>query len=215
MSAITVAYIFERYPVLTQTFLRRELAGLSAAGLRLEVHSMMAPTKTLEQLPALPDCIPVFTFPWWKATSLIIALPREWARDPKLLRDGWHLCRRYRFKSWENFWATLWAVVFAFCQAQEIRRRKPDVLHGVRATGPATAAAILSRLCGIPFSFGGHAYDIYRHGGDAFLNPKLSAARFVHTTTIAAEKYLRDRAEDGLHDVAVQEAQSGSGRTFG
>ena len=42
MSTITVAYIFERYPVLTQTFLRRELAGLSRAGVRLEIHSMLA-----------------------------------------------------------------------------------------------------------------------------------------------------------------------------
>ncbi|HWF18359.1 MAG TPA: glycosyltransferase family 4 protein, partial [Verrucomicrobiae bacterium] len=98
-----------------------------------------------------------------------------------------------RFKDRENFWATLWAVIFAICQAKKFRERKPDVLHGVRATGPATAAAILSRLCGIPFTFGAHAYDIYRHSGDAFLKPKLHSARFVHTTTAVAEKYLRER----------------------
>jgi len=91
-------------------------------------------------------------------------------------------------------WSTVWAAIFAVCRANRIRREKPDIIHGVWATAPATAAAILGRLCNVPFSFGGHAYDIYRHGGDAFLEPKLRAASFVHTTTDAGAKYLRDRA---------------------
>ncbi|MDB6020929.1 MAG: glycosyl transferase family 1 [Pedosphaera sp.] len=195
-AAITVAYIFERYPVLTQTFLRRELAGLSGQALRLEIHSMLSPDSdsSCRRLQKLPDCIPIHYFRWWEAMKLVLAMPREVWRDPALLRDGWRLCRQYRFNNWENFTATVWAVIFAFCRAPDFRRRKPDVVHGVRATGPATAAAILSRLCGIPFSFGGHAYDIYRHDGDAFLEPKLRAAGFVHTTTQAAKNYLRQHA---------------------
>jgi glycosyltransferase involved in cell wall biosynthesis len=194
MSAITVAYIFERYPVLTQTFLRRELAGLSQAGLRVEVYSMVGPGNNFSAKEE-PNCIPVRHFRGWHATKLLVAVPRELRRDPKLLRDGWRLWREHRFKDWENFWATVWAIVFALCSAPQFRQRKPDILHGVRATGPATAATVLSRLCGIPFSFGAHAYDIYRHGGDAFLKPKLHAARFVHTTTATAEKHLRECAE--------------------
>ncbi len=88
----------------------------------------------------------------------------------------------------------MWAAIFAICRASRMRRHKPAVVHGVWATGPATAAAILGRLCGIPFSFGGHAHDIYRHGGDAFLEPKLRAASFVHTTTAAGATYLREHA---------------------
>src|SRR5579884_1554835 len=195
MSTVTVAYIFERYPVLTQTFLRRELIGLSRSGLRLEVHSMFSSRRvSARQVEKLPDSIRILYFRWWHAAKPVIALPRELLRDPKLLRDGWRLWRRHRFANRENFWATVWAIIFSFCQAPKFRRSKPDILHGVRATGPATAAALLSRLCGIPFSFGAHAYDIYRHGGDAFLEPKLRAAQFAHTTTAAAEDYLRKRA---------------------
>jgi glycosyltransferase involved in cell wall biosynthesis len=104
------------------------------------------------------------------------------------------LYRRYRPTNSENFWTTVWATIFAICRANRMRQHKPDRIHGVWATGPATAAAILGRLCGIPFSFGGHAHDIYRHGGDAFLEPKLRAASFVHTTTAAGVTYLRERA---------------------
>jgi glycosyltransferase involved in cell wall biosynthesis len=188
----TIAYIFERYPVLSQTFLRREVAGVCGQGVRVEIHSMLRPTAN-DRAHALAD-VPVDYFRWWEAGKLVIALPRELLRDPSLLRDGWQLYRRYRPTNSENFWTTVWASIFAICRANHMRRHKPDRIHGVWATGPATAAAILSRLCGIPFSFGGHAHDIYRHGGDAFLEPKLRAASFVHTTTAAGVTYLRERA---------------------
>src|SRR5271154_3989611 len=185
----TIAYIFERYPVLSQTFLRREVAGVCGQGLRVEIHSMLAPSAD-DRAHALAD-VPVDYFRWWEAGKLVIALPRELLRDRALLRDGWRLYRRYRPTNSENFWTTVWAAIFAVCRANRLRRHKPDRIHGVWATGPTTAAAILSRLCGIPFTFGGHAYDIYRHGGDAFLEPKLRAARFVHTTTEAGASRLR------------------------
>jgi colanic acid/amylovoran biosynthesis glycosyltransferase len=188
----TVAYIFERYPVLSQTFLRREVAGVCGQGVRVEIHSMLMPGAA-DRAHALAD-VPVDYFRWWETGKLVIALPRELFRDHTLLRDGWRLYRRYCPTNAENFWTTVWAAIFAVCRAHLIRQHKPDVVHGVWATGPATAAAILGRLCGIPFSFGGHAHDIYRHGGDAFLEPKLRAASFVHTTTTAGVTYLRERA---------------------
>ena len=35
-----IAYIFERYPVPSQTFLRREVASLRAHGLTVNIHSI-------------------------------------------------------------------------------------------------------------------------------------------------------------------------------
>jgi glycosyltransferase involved in cell wall biosynthesis len=197
----TVAYIFERYPVLSQTFLRREVAGVRAQGVRVEIHSMLKPSAA-DRTHALDD-VPVDYFHWWEAAKLVVALPRELLHDRALLRDGWLLYRRYRPTNPENFWTTVWAAIFALCRANRIRQYKPDVVHGVWATGPATAAAILGRLCGIPFSFGGHAYDIYRHGGDAFLEPKLQAASFVHTTTEAGAAYLRKRADGAAVNIIL------------
>ena len=197
----TIAYIFERYPVLSQTFLRREVAGVCAQGVRVEIHSMLTPSAA-DRAHALEN-VSVDYFRWWEAARLLVALPRELLRDGTLLRDGWRLYRRYRPANSENFWTTVWAVIFAICRAEQIRQHKPNVVHGVWATGPATAAAILGRLCGIPFSFGGHAYDIYRHGGDAFLEPKLRATGFVHTTTEAGVAYLRGRAGDATVNIVL------------
>jgi colanic acid/amylovoran biosynthesis glycosyltransferase len=185
-----IAYLFERYPVLSQTFLRREIAGLLGHGIKVKIQSLF-PGADDEVAPIAG--VPVHYFRWWQAIKIVVALPRELWRDPRLLRDGWKLFRQYPFPNRENFWATVWAIIFAFCEAPKFRQNPPDIFHGVRATGPATAAALLSRLCGIPFTFGAHAYDIYRDGGDAFLETKFCTAAFVHTSTETAAKYLRER----------------------
>jgi len=198
-----IVYLFERYPVLSQTFLRREIEGLRANGLRVEIYSMLA------SRGAVPAGA-FFNFKCRQAGRLVYALPRELMRDPSLLRDGWRLYWNYRPTNGENFWSTVWAVIFAFCCAGELRRKRPGLVHGVWATGPATAAAVLSRLCGVPFTFGAHAYDLHRHGGDAFLEPKLRAARFVHTSTEANVACLRERANGA--DVRVVLARRGLGQ---
>src|ERR1041384_602888 len=168
-----VAYILERYPVLSQTFLRREIAGLRAHDVQVEIHTL-------------------FSVEWREWFNV----PVELARRPALLREGVRWLRKCPPNNWENFWSTVWAALFAFARARRVRTNPPDVLHGVWATGPATAAAILSRLCGVPFSFGAHAYDVYRHGGDAFLTPKLKSAAFVHTTTATTASLLRARCPE-------------------
>lgn len=179
-----LSYIFNRYPSPTQTFLSREIEALQAMGFRVRVHALLSRPRTTG----------VDYFRWWEWGKLLIAVPRELWRMPSLLSDAWKMLRQHRPSSLENLGITLVAVAFAFCRAPRFRERRVGIIHGAWATGPATAAAVLSRLCGIPFSFGAHAYDIYRRGGDAFLAPKLRAARFVHTTTEANVASLREKA---------------------
>ena len=187
----TIAYILMKHPSLSQTFLRREVAELTRQGLRIEVHSLWR-VRLDEPTPELA----VHYFRWWEAFGLIVALPRALFRDPTLLRDGWRMLRRNRFTTLTDFLKNLWGAIFAVCRAQTFRQSRVHLIHGAWATSPATAAAILGRLCGVPFSFGAQAYDIYEHGGDQFLDAKLRAASFVHTTTETNIAYLHDRVPE-------------------
>ncbi|HUI05400.1 MAG TPA: glycosyltransferase [Verrucomicrobiae bacterium] len=192
----TVAYIFEIHPVLSQTPLEREVAGLMAQGLTVTVHSLLRTKLKTPNAPADIDRSRVDYFRWWEAARLVVALPREWRRDPALLRDGWRILWRHRPTGFVNSLVNLWAAIFAVCRAKQFRTSGVQHVHGAWATGPATAAAILGRLCGIPFSFAAHAYDIYEGGGDQFLEPKLRAASFVRTITEANRAYLQQRAPE-------------------
>ncbi len=139
-----VAYLFDRYPVLTQRFLQREIDALRAHGIAIEPFSIFR-----------------------------------------------HIAETRRSRWSDNYLSVIPAASFALRHARAIRAGKFQLVHGAWATAPATAAVILHRLCHIPFSFGAHAFDLYRHGGDPFLRAKLRAAAFVHTTTRANVSYLQ------------------------
>ncbi len=191
-----VAYVFIYYPTLTQTFLQREIEALARQEIRVQVHSLLTggePAGAVQ--PPAGEAVDYFR--WYEAIKLPVALVRELWRQPSIVASVGRWLRGYRWDGAENFWLSVWAAVFAVVRADRIRRAGVDHVHGTWATGPATAAAILSRLCHLPFSFGAQAYDIYRHGGDGFLPDKLAAAAFVHTTTRANAEYLRGRARPG------------------
>ena len=181
-----VAYFVEWFPKLSETFLQREIAGLVGHGIEVEVF----PYAVMPRRPAR------FAFPVrYSGRGDLLRLPadlaRELGRHRGLARDALRLLAAHLSMPPESWYMTLMGVLTALRHAERIRSGDYRLLHAAWAHGPATAAAVLSRLSGIPFSIAGHARDIYRHGGDAFLAEKLRAARFVHTSTRANVARLR------------------------
>ncbi|MGF1678376.1 MAG: glycosyltransferase family 4 protein [Candidatus Methylacidiphilales bacterium] len=172
-----VIYIPMYFPVLYQTFLRREIAGLEEAGCEVTV------------VPCLPGGdrrVEHSHFVYRPGWAWLWA-PWEW-----LCCYGLHPSRTWRGvkqiihhppHGLESWFFLVWSVCFAPVLAREARRWGVEHVHGAWATAPATVAWLLHHLMGVPFSFGAQAYDLYRGGGDNFLVSKMKAAKFVHTTT--------------------------------
>jgi glycosyltransferase involved in cell wall biosynthesis len=89
------------------------------------------------------------------------------------------------------------SVYFARLVAEE----KIAHIHANWATHPATSAWIMSRLTGVPFSFAGHASDIYLDR--TMLADKIRAAKFVATCTRFNKQYLAALAGAGAADRIV------------
>ena len=202
--SLKIAYVVMKYPTLSQTFIDREMRALVAQGFQIEVHPCLDFRRPADVPPVAPglDVVRAGSLPRLLGAALLGAA-RELARRPALLGRGLRLLRRHLPRHWEGAFHTFWGTLFALARAGEFRRRGADVIHGAWATAPATAAAVLGELCGRPFSFGGHAYDIHRHGGDPFLAPKLRVARFVHTTTQANVASLRARFPDARAEIVL------------
>ncbi len=183
----SVAYILMKYPTLSQTFIDREMRAVAAHGWRVEVHpcfDFRRPEDILEPVPPGLEVVRL-TRRWRFFVDAARGAWREVRARPALLGQGARLLWVNLPKFAEGWFMTLWGTLFALARAEEFRRRGVSIIHGAWASHPATAAAVLAELCGKPFSFGAHAYDLHRHGGDPMLAPKLRAARFVHTTTAA------------------------------
>ena len=181
-----------RHPLLTQTFIDREMRGVMGHGLDVEIHPLWDWQNRESPAPGGPRCIRAGFFGTC-ARALV-----EMLRQPRLVWRGLRAVWRHRPKFAEGWFMAIWGGIFALGQAAEFRDRAArgegvDWLHGAWATGPATAAMALSTILDVPFSFGAHAYDLYRYGGDPLLPLKLQRARFVHTTTQANVESIHER----------------------
>ena len=201
---VKVAYFVEWFPKLSETFIQREIDGLIGHGIEVEVFPYAA----------MPRRQVRFGYPVrYAGKAAFLRLPGNVVRELKghrgLVREALRLLGRHVSMHPESWYMTLMGVVTALRHAERLRGGDYRLLHAAWAHGPATAAAVLHCLTGIPFSVAGHARDIYRHGGDAFLEEKLRAARFVHTTTRANAAYLAERGARGRDIVLARRGLPG------
>jgi colanic acid/amylovoran biosynthesis glycosyltransferase len=193
---LKIAYVVMKYPTLSQTFIEREMLGLTAQGLQVEVHPCFDFRRASSIDDLTPDALPVVRAGsrWRLLADAARELARLLRHQPRLAGRALLVFLQHAPQYAEGWFMSLWGAFFALARAAEFRRREDiGFIHGAWATAPATVALVLSALCGKPFSFGAHAYDLHRHGGDPLLPLKLSRARFVHTTTRTNADLLRER----------------------
>jgi glycosyltransferase involved in cell wall biosynthesis len=73
-----------------------------------------------------------------------------------------------------------------------LREFRPDLIHGYFATQPAATARELAGDLGVPFTFGAHAYDVYRRPPADFAD-RAAAAMAVVTVSEANAGYIGRR----------------------
>jgi colanic acid/amylovoran biosynthesis glycosyltransferase len=197
-----VAYFVMRHPLLTQTFIDREMRALRDHGLEMEVHPIWDWHNREVAAEGGPRVV--------RSGFVRICFHAlvEAGANPRVVWQGLRAVARHWPGFAEGWFMSIWGGIFALGSAAEFRARAArgegvDWLHGAWATAPATAALGLSRLLGVPFSFGAHAYDLYRRGGDPLLPLKLRRARFVHTTTQANVESIQARFPDRTTEILL------------
>jgi glycosyltransferase involved in cell wall biosynthesis len=184
--APVIAYLFTTFPKPTETFLQREIIAMRAHGVNLRVYSLWGGGGSFRGMP-------VAGFNKWRLLTLFWMIPYESWRRPEVLKQVLHGLFTRRAPSWMNFWENMLGAGFACLFAGEFRNNRPSLVHAAWGGAPATAAWLLWRLDGHRFSAAAHAYDIYEHGGDWWLNDKLEHAAFIHTSTEMGRKALIER----------------------
>jgi glycosyltransferase involved in cell wall biosynthesis len=217
----TIGYVVKGFPRLSETFIASEIYRLERAGVPLrlfvlkpvEAHERAAPHAVVDRISAQPVYLPATTSlsgasrVRWLATNLPAFLPafrRTARRRPLglLSAAGAALLDALRAR---RFWWSLPRKVFMrelllgvaladrLLEAGDVRH-----LHAHFAHGTTTVTWYASRITGTPFSFTGHARDIYTEklnpGG--LLRRKIRAARFVVTCTEANRRHL-EQVGDG------------------
>lgn len=178
-----ITYLFTTFPVRSETFLQRELRLMAKQGAELEIHSLWKGDKEWEGYK-------IRHFRHRYLLKLLWALPYWAIRRPSVLRNATQRLLGASIPSMQNLGELLMGLGFGIVMARTFEKAPPNLLHAAWATMPATAAWLINQITGIPYSFGAHAYDIFRHGGDCLLDAKVRSARMIHTTTKATRKRL-------------------------
>ncbi len=190
-----LTYLIGTYPLLTTTFIDREIKLLRQRGVQVQVVSIRRPKRPLspEQealaqdvcylLPISPGKLVVSLlwagllrpFPTWRTLFYLLTRP--------------HPSLKARLKTILHFGTGVYAAFL-------LRRQPGHHLHAHFVDRAATAAIVVSRLLNRPYSVTAHANDIYV---DPVLLPeKMAEAKFVATCTQYNETHLANLNGNGL-----------------
>ena len=182
-----VLYLVTRFPAVTETFVVNEWLALSERfRMRLVAlrRSGEAPVhrETGRVVPDVrfPSVVQPVAHLFW-----LLRRPRVYLATLAAVVRG-----ALRFSVAE---AVQEAVVFAkaVAVARIVQRERVDHVHAHFASHPATAAWVVHRLTGVPFSFTAHANDLFV--APVLLDRKLADARFVIAISDYNRRLLLDR----------------------
>ena len=211
----SVAYILMGYPRVSETFIASEIRRVEQAGVPLRLY-VIKPVEEREQghrhpvqdaIRAQPEYLPDPTLmtqelQQWRLRHVREFLPavRRCLRERRsgslraIRTMGGQLARDRRGLLGLPRKLYIKELLQAFALADRLLDA-PDVrhLHAHFAHGTTTVTWLAATITGLPFSFTGHARDIYswKLNRKGWLRRKLLAARFVVTCTEANVRHLK------------------------
>jgi colanic acid/amylovoran biosynthesis glycosyltransferase len=191
------AIIVARFPKLTETFILQELRGLEDRGLDFELFSLIheSPDQRQPGADALDNRANYFS---WRSPASIATQLYWMRRSPVIWAHTWwtalQMSRRQR--------ALLVPFPMTVLIAMQMARRAEDLgidrVHAHWATYPTLAALVIKELTGIPYSFTGHATDIFNERSG--LARKLDESDFMATCVEYTEDVIRRRCGDAARE---------------
>jgi glycosyltransferase involved in cell wall biosynthesis len=193
MSGRRVAFLVSEFPRPVDAYMLRELTALDARGVDLRIYSLRRPAhaaapRAAEALRSRVVYAPGAGALWAAHAATVRAQGRDYVAALRAAIAGHAGSPRLLAKVLAVWPQTVWF-------AERARRDGIGHVHANWATYPAAAAATIARLTGLPWSFAGHASDIYLDATN--LAAKVRSAAFVTTCTEDNRRYLRGLVAGG------------------
>ena len=189
-----VAYMVLRFPLITETFVLRELNAVAERvafpvelfalrpGRGGVVHPMATRWLPVVQIASVaPGCLELMRLAVTRprvVARVIRDLLLDFSGDPRAQANG------------------VAVVVLAASLMPAIRRRQVTHIHAHFATKPAEAARVLAAFSGVTYSVTAHAYDLFVDTRG--LDRRIRGARFVACISEYNRRFLKARGSAGV-----------------
>ncbi len=182
-----IGYVLSQFPCYDETFILREIRALAARGVEVTIFSLRRRPQAIVQEDAL-EFLPRTRYASYLGLEALGALGSALFRFPRPLISLVMRLVRDLFRRPLTLGKALLFLPKTLRFAELARNEGIERLHAHWATHPATAALLISRVTGIPWSFTCHAHDIFF---DPILLPhKLASADFALTCTAHNKSHL-------------------------
>ncbi len=172
-----VLYVSLWFPLSSETFVFYEVDALFKRNLPVSVITLYA-QKLTNLAPHIKNHnIPVEHFGIANTGRILRAVWRKFRSEPKLTLSILKDIFIRRWRDLEMRAENAWAGLAGFYLAERCKELGIEHIHAAWGNGPATAAYVVNKLCGIPFSFTARAGDV--RPPDGFLQEKLEACAFA------------------------------------
>ncbi|MEX0322243.1 MAG: glycosyltransferase family 4 protein [Puniceicoccaceae bacterium] len=175
--------LFTTFPVLSETFLQREVRALSNAGASFRIVSLWGGESEWEG-------IQIERFGGRGILLGILCLLIWLIKQPKTVFQLIGLLWKPRQSGLLNWGENLLGACYGLRHAGRYASSGTGHCHAVWSSAPAMAAYAIHKLTGTPFSTAAHAYDLFENGGDGWMGEKLAAAEWARSSTQAGVNRL-------------------------
>jgi len=182
-----IAYIMSRFPMLSETFILREMIVLEQLGWNISLYPLIMQNEAVVHAEA-QDWIKRARYSPWFSLPVLTANLRRFIKNPISYASLWFRTVGGNLPS-PGFLSRA-VVIFpkAVLMAEEMQAAGLTHIHVHYATHPALTAWIIHQLTGISYSITAHAHDIYMNR--TMLEPKIRDATFVVTISGFNRRYL-------------------------
>ena len=192
-----IAYIMSRFPLLSETFILREMIEVEKLGHTIHLYPLISKKQLLVHKEAQK---------WISRINYIPFMSKEIAMEN--VRVFFKIPSKYFSLIWNIFWGNISSFDFlakglytlpkAVYMARRLQDDDIDHIHAHYATHPALMAWIIHQLTGITYSITIHSHDIY--DCHAFLAPKLKDAVFLAPISNYNIEYLANLLGDWVRE---------------
>lgn len=186
-AAGVVLYVGSRLPALSETFVYREMLGLRTLGRATLAASLYTPRQFAGD-PALAMLAGETFVIYTKAN--VLALPLVLLGQPRRMLTAIGEAMRADHPSRRSRLKHVVQAAMGMQAARQLRGRNIAHVHAHMAHAPAMVALYLARALGVPFSFTGHAADLFVQR--AALAFKLRQASFVACISLWHQDFYRN-----------------------